>query len=411
MKIDNLAKKVAEAIDEEFLINLAQEFVQIRSVVEPEHGNTELEAANFIAQVFKDLGLEPVIQEVAKNRPNIIADWQGSNYKPNKHKTLMFEGHTDVVTEGNPKTWEYPPFAGKIVDGKLYGRGSADMKSGIAAAIAALKAIQEVAPDLAGRIRFGIVVDEESMMIGIKDYIKQGWADDIDAAIIAEPEENELCLFQKGAMRVNLNFTGVMSHGAMPYAGVNPINAVSSFLENLKDYQQSEQTRLGEHKYLGLPWITPTIIKAPAEGEAQHNVMPAKAFLALDIRTVPGQDHKTIFAKLEQYAKEIEANTKNLSIDLDLFEERPWTQTNENDPIVIALEDAYDIALQQNPKYGGVPGATDGTFLSAWANIPIVTIGPGDREIPHQKNEFVEISEMINSAKLYAAAAIKFLAS
>ena len=406
-----LAQKAAEAIDEEFLISLAQKFVQIRSVVEPEHGNTELEAANFIAKTFKELGLTPTIQEVTKNRPNIIADWQGSDYDPKKHKTLMFEGHTDVVTEGDPSTWQYPPFAGKIINGKLYGRGSADMKAGIAAAIAALKAIQQVAPELSGRIRFGIVVDEESMMIGIKDYIDKGWAEEVDAAIIAEPEENELCLFQKGAMRVNVMFTGVMSHGAMPYAGVNPIKALSSFLENLKEFEKSEQARLGEHKYLGLPWITPTIIKAPPDGEAQHNVMPAKTFLALDIRTVPGQEHSAIFAQLEEYARAIEANTDKMTIELDLFEQRPWTQTNEDSPIVNALEQAYEIALKQKPKYGGVPGATDGTFLSAWANIPIVTVGPGDREIPHQKNEFVEISEMINSAKLYAAATIKFLAS
>jgi len=409
-KIDLLAKKAADAIDEEFLVKLAQDFVQIRSVVEPEHNNTELQAAEFIAEVFKGLGLEPIVQEVAKNRPNVIADWQGSNYQAQKHKTLMFEGHTDVVTEGDPKTWQYPPFAGKIVDGKLYGRGSADMKAGIAAAVAALKAIQEVAPELPGRIRFGIVVDEESMMIGIKDYIKKGWADDVDAAIIAEPEENELCLFQKGAMRVNVHITGVMSHGAMPYAGVNPIKALSSFLENLKEFEQAEQKRLGEHKYLGLPWITPTIIKSPAEGEAQHNVMPAKAFLALDIRTVPGQEHSVIMAKLEEYARAIEATTDKIKIELDLFEERPWTQTSKDSPIVTALEQAYEIALEEKPKYGGVPGATDGTFLSAWANIPIVTVGPGDREIPHQKNEFVEIEEMLNSAKLYAAAAIKFLA-
>ncbi len=407
--IDRLAKKAADAVDEEFLVKLAQDFVRIRSVYEPENNNTELGAAQFIANVFRELGLEPIVEEVAKNRPNIIADWQGSGYNPKKHKTLMFEGHTDVVTEGDPQTWKYPPFAGKIVDGKLFGRGSVDMKGGIASAVTALKAIKEVAPNLSGRIRFGIVVDEESMMIGIKSFIKNGWADSVDAAIIAEPEENELCLFQKGAMRVNVNFTGVMSHGAMPYAGVNPIKAMSSFIEELKAYELSEQQRLGEHKYLGLPWITPTIVKAPPEGEAQHNVMPAQAYLALDIRTVPGQNHDDIFAKLQDFALGIENKVDKMQIELELFEQRPWTETKEDDPIVKALEDAYEIVLNEKAKYGGVPGATDGTFLSAWSNIPIVTVGPGDRELPHQKDEFVRIADMVASAKLYAAAAIKYL--
>jgi succinyl-diaminopimelate desuccinylase len=406
-----LAKQASDAVDEAFIVKLCQDLVRIRSVYEPNKGNTEAEAALFIAELFRDLGLNPIVQEVAPQRPNVIADWQGRKFEASKHKTLMFEGHTDVVTEGDANTWNFAPFAAEIKEGKLYGRGSADMKGGIAAAVGALLAIKSVAPDLAGRIRMGIVVDEESLMLGIKDFIKQGWADDVDAAIICEPEENELCLFQKGAMRVSVLFTGVMSHGAMPYAGVNPITALSTFLENVKDLEKSEQARLGAHPYLGLPWFTPTIVKAPAEGEAQLNVMPAQAYLALDIRTVPGQNHEILEQSLSQFAKAIMAKSNNLSIELSVFESRPWTQTPQDDPLVRALEQAYGLVFKEAPKYGGVPGATDGTFLHAWANIPIVTVGPGDRTIPHQKDEFVRINELIHSARLYAAAAILFLAS
>ncbi len=404
-----LAQQAAEAIDEAFLIKLSQDLVRIRSVYEPEKGNTEKEAALFMAETFKHLGLEPIIQEVVANRPNVIADWSGSSFDATKHKTLMFEGHTDVVTEGDSAAWQFDPFAAQLKEGRLYGRGSADMKAGIAASVAALAAIQKVAPDLTGRIRFGIVVDEESLMLGIKDFIKQGWADDVDAAIICEPEENELCLFQKGAMRVSVLFTGVMSHGAMPYAGVNPIKALSSFIEKLKALEAQEQKRLGEHEYLGFPWFTPTIVKAPPEGEAQLNVMPAQAYLAIDIRTVPGQDHDVLEKALHSFAKEIMQETNELSIDLDVFESRPWTQTQQDDPIVKALELAYPVVFNEAPKYGGVPGATDGTFLRSWADVPIVTVGPGDRTIPHQKDEFVRTADVIASARLYAAAAILFL--
>ena len=407
--MENLAKQAADAVDPNFVIKLTQKLVRIRSVYEPEKGNTEAEVAQFIANVFKDMGLEPTVQEVAPNRPNVIADWQGTAFDKTKHKTLMFEGHTDVVTEGDASTWTHDPFAAELVDGKLFGRGTADMKGGIAASIGALAAIQKVAPNLAGRVRMGIVVDEESLMLGIKDFIKQGWADEVDAAIICEPEENELCLFQKGAMRVSIMFTGVMSHGAMPYAGVNPIKALSSFIEKLKELEQNEQARLGEHKYLGYPWFTPTIVKAPPEGEAQLNVMPAQAYLALDIRTVPGQDHEQLERVMRGFVEDIESSTKDLSISLDVFESRPWTQTADDDPIVSALEQAYPLVLNEKPKYGGVPGATDGTFLNAWANIPTVTIGPGDRTIPHKKDEFVSTDELVKSARLYAAATVLFL--
>jgi len=390
-------------------VQLAQRLVQIRSVYEPEQGNTEAEAAQYVVQVFRDLGLEPTLEDAAPNRPNVIADWQGSSFDPAKHKTLMFEGHTDVVTEGDAELWTHPPFVGHIEGGKLYGRGSADMKGGIAAAIGALAALKKVAPDLPGRIRMGIVADEEGMMLGIKHFIEQGWADEVSGAIICEPEENELCLFQKGALRVAVTFTGMMSHGAMPYAGVNPIKAMSKFIEKVGGLETREQTRLGEHEHLGLPWFTPTIARAPAEGEAQLNVMPEKAYLTLDIRTVPGQNHDEIVGELETFARNLEAATPNLSIEVNTFESRPWTETAQDDPLVTALESAYPLIFKEQARYGGVPGATDGTFLSAWANIPIVTVGPGDRTIPHQRDEFVRIDDMVASARLYAAAAIYFL--
>lgn len=413
----NLAQQAANAVDKSRLIKLCQDLVQIRSVYEENlEGkvlSSEKACADFIYEHFKSLGLDPVMEYPEATRPNVIVDWAGKKFDGNKHKTLMFEGHTDVVTEGNPDDWEHPPFSATIKDGNLYGRGTADMKAGIAAAIIALEAVMQVAPELTGRIRFGIVSDEEGLMLGIKDFIKQGWADEVDAAIICEPEENELCLFQKGAMRVACTVKGKMSHGAMPYAGKNPIPALARFITAIENFQDEEQKRLGEHQYLGYPWFTPTIIQSPpsGKGEPQLNVMPAEAYMTLDIRTVPGQDHDAIFRHLKTLAKKACQSDKLLNIDLDCFESRPWTQTTDDDPIVQSIETVYPNIMNEAPRYGGVPGATDGTFLSAWKDIPIVTIGPGDRLIPHQKNEFVNIEEMYQSAKLYAASAIHYLSA
>ena len=404
-----LAQRAVAAVDEDYLVTLAQDFVRVRSVYEPNQGNTEAEAAHFIAEALRELGLEPTLEEAASGRPNVVADWQGTRFDDSKHKTLMLEGHTDVVTEGDAARWTYQPFGGELVDGKIYGRGSADMKGGIAAALAAVRAVQQVAPDLPGRVRFGIVADEEGMMLGVKHFIRQGWADDVDAAIVCEPEENELCLFQKGALRVSVTFTGVMAHGAMPYAGVNPVSSLSRFLEFVKGLEAAEQRRLGEHEHLGLPWFTPTIVRAPATGEAQHNVMPETAYLALDVRTVPGQEHEVLLEKLNGFARDLETSTPDLNIEVNCFESRPWTRTPEDDPLVAALEKSYGLALERPPRYGGVPGATDGTFLSAWANIPIVTVGPGDRTIPHRRDEFVRVEDLLDAAKLYAAAIVFYL--
>ncbi len=409
MSLDARARRAAEAVDPDRVAALAQGLVRARSVFEPGRGGNETTAAAFVAEALRGIGLEPLVEEAAPDRPNVICDWSGSAFDPAVHRTLMFEGHSDVVTEGDPDQWRVPPFEGRIEGDVLHGRGSADMKAGVAAAIAALEAVRSVAPDLPGRIRLGIVADEEGMMLGIKHFIERGWADEVSGAIICEPEENEICLFQKGAMRLHVRVHGVMSHGAMPYAGVNPILGLNDIVTTVRSLERSEQVRLGAHPHLGLPWITPTIVMAPAGGEAQHNVMPKEAYLALDIRTVPGQDHDALLEQISARCREVERATPRLKVEVECFESRPWTETPADDPLVRAFEVAYPEILQRPPRYGGVPGATDGTFLRAWRDIPIVTLGPGDRTIPHQVNESVRLSEAVASARLYAAAAVEYL--
>lgn len=408
-----LAEAAAAAVSADEVARRTRELVQIRSVFDEASGACEEAAAMYVAAELRALGLDVQLDWVAPGRPNVIADWAGRTFNAARHRTLMFEGHTDVVTEGDRSRWSVDPFGATLAPDarggtRLYGRGSADMKAGIAAAIEALAALQRVAPDVPGRIRMGIVVDEESMMLGIKHFIAQGHADAVDGAIVCEPEELELCLFQKGAMRVHVNVRGVMAHGAMPYAGVNPIAGLQRFLMAVAAFEAEEQARLGTHQYLGLPWLTPTIVRAPVTGEAQLNVMPDHAYAALDIRTVPGQDHNDIYARLRAEADRLQQHTDRLFIDLDWFESRPWTATPPNDALVAALEQAYEPVLGTPPRYGGVPGATDGTFLFA-AGVPIVTVGPGDRTIPHQIDEFVRLEETVLAARLYASAAIRYL--
>jgi len=414
-----LARRAAAAVDPGRVVALAQGLVRVRSVYDEARGTTEAPAAEFVAAQLRAAGFEPVVEEAAPGRPNVICDFAGSRFDPDNHRTLMLEGHTDVVTEGDPAAWRVPPFEGRIDPGPdgsphtgvLHGRGSADMKAGVAAAIAAVEAVRSVAPDLPGRIRLGIVADEEGMMLGIKSFIANGWADEVSGAIVCEPEENEICLFQKGAMRLHVTARGVMSHGAMPYAGVNPIRGLADLVVALRDLERREQERLGEHEFLGLPWITPTIVQAPAKGEAQLNVMPEEAYMALDVRTVPGQDHAELEAQMNALARELEARTPRLSFAIECFESRPWTATDPDDPLVAAVESVYPDTIGTPPRYGGVPGATDGTFLWALKGIPIVTVGPGDRTIPHQVDERVSLADTVAAARLYAAAAIAYLAS
>lgn len=401
-----LAGRAAAAVVADDVVRLTRDLVRIPSVYRPgDPAGTEAAVASFVADDLRGRGLAVSIHIAAPGRPNVMADWDSG--RPGRG--LILEGHTDVVTEGDHGAWRHAPFDAVVENGRIYGRGACDMKGGLAAAIIALDAVRGAAPDLSGRVRIAAVVDEEAMMLGIKAFINEGHAQGFDAALVCEPEENEICLHQKGAMRVLATFRGKMSHGAMPYAGVNPIPWAARFVLGLGEEEARQQQRHGAHRFLGLPWITPTTIRAPVHGEPQFNVMAGEAQTTVDIRTIPGQDHAAIMAALQAHAARMQELDPRVEMTLDLVEDRPWTETPPDAPIVRAIERACRTALGREPRYGGVPGSTDGTFLHAWAGIPIVTVGPGNREIPHRADEYVEIGELIEATRLYAASIVYFL--
>ena len=205
-----------------------------------------------------------------------------------------------------------------------------------------------------------------------------------------------------------------------------------SILEKMRQLEEEEIERLGKDSFLGYPSITPTVLQAPMKGEPQLNVVPYQCRALLDIRTIPGQSHETLKKQLEDIVKAEERSiceslrsgppreireglekglSKGISFEaqLNIFEDRPWTRTSREEPVVQAVSRAYRSITGEDPIYDGVPGATDGTFLTAWAGIPIVTIGAGNRMIPHQKDEWISVEDLFLTAKNYAASALEFL--
>jgi succinyl-diaminopimelate desuccinylase len=396
---------VWERIDRAELIRFTRELVRIPSVFCPgtPEGN-EARAAQYVADYLEGNGFDARMEEVAPGRPNVWALWSGDRHG----KTLLFEGHTDVVTEGRAEEWKYPPFGAELVGSRIYGRGSCDTKGNLAAAVMAVKAIKDSGVRFAGRLLLCHPVDEEGMMSGIKHFIRQGHAEGVDGAVICEPEENQLCVAQKGAMRVEVTVRGKMAHGAMPLSGVNPVTRAARFVVAVGELEREEISRHGEDEFLGYPSITPTILLGPECGEPQINVIPASAYVALDIRTVPAQSHREIVARLEECLAGLAAEDPDFEADLEVIEERLPTETDTNDPLVQAMTAAYTQLVGEPPRYNGVPGATDGTFLHAWANLPIVTTGAGGRTVPHHKDEWIDVDELFTTCRLYAATALYF---
>jgi succinyl-diaminopimelate desuccinylase len=405
IKFQGVLDDVLNKIDREELVRLTRELVRIPSVYRPEEpdGN-ETSVARFVADYLEQSGFGVQVEVVAQGRPNVWAVWEGD--RPGK--ALLFEAHTDVVTEGSVEDWDHQPFGAERVGGRIYGRGTCDTKGNLAAAVVAVRAIRDSGVPFPGRLVLCHPVDEEGMMAGIKAFIERGHAEGVDAAVICEPEENQLCIRQKGALRVEVTVRGSMAHGAMPQTGVNPVPRAARFVVAVEELEREEVARHGEDPLLGYPSLTPTILMGPDCGEPQINVIPASAYVALDIRTVPDQSHKVLVKHLEDILAKLASEDPDFDATLEVIEERPPTETPKHEPLVSAMAKAYEHLAGEEPAYNGVPGATDGTFLHAWAGIPIVTTGAGDREIPHHTDEWVDEEELLTTCKLYAATAMYY---
>ena len=323
---------------------------------------------------------------------------------------MLLEGHTDVVTEGDPAAWTHPPFAADVTDGRIWGRGAADMKGGLAAAMIAVAAIKRSGARFQGALVVGALVDEEGDMIGARHLCGTPLGRALTAAVICEPEQNELCLEQRGVVWARVTVRGRMAHGAMPEAGANPIAALGTVLSQAPRLERRLRRLCRPSPYLRPPTVTPTTVRSPLAGVAQANVIPAAAEATLDIRLTSGPDETAIAAEIDRFCREASARTEGVTVDWrPVNGYRLATRVERSEPLVRAMAGAVREVTGHAPRFGGVPGSTDGTILRATLGIPIVTCGPGNRLIPHQVDEYVETSELIEAARIYTATALKFL--
>lgn len=395
-------------IDPDELTELTRELVRIPSVVRPgDPAGGEAAVATCVERWLGKEGLAVEVHEVAPGRPNVLA-WLGEK---GSGKSLLLEGHTDVVTEGDAREWTHPPFGAEVAGGRLYGRGAADMKGGLAAAMIAAAALKRSGVAFHGRLVVGALVDEEGDMLGARHLCTTPIGRGLDAAIICEPEQNELCLEQRGVVWARVRIHGRMAHGAMPEAGVNPIGALGALLAEVPQLERRLRKLCRRSPHLRPPSVTPTVVTAPAEGVAQSNVIPSAAHAVLDVRLLPGPDEQAVAAEIDAACAAAMRRVPGARIEWrPVNGYRLATRVERAEPLVRAMVVGARQATGKPPRFGGVPGSTDGTILRMTLGIPIVTCGPGNRLIPHQVDEYVELSELVEAARIYVASALNFLA-
>ena len=249
-------------------------------------------------------------------------------------------------------------------------------------------------------------------MIGVRHLVGTPVGPELDAAIICEPEQNELCLEQRGVVWARIRMRGKMGHGAMPEAGVNPFGALGAILREAHAVERRIRRRCERSRHLRPPTVTPTIVQSPPAGAGapQSNVIPALAELTLDVRVTPGIDADGLRAEFEALCRAGESACPGVKVEWSPINPfRLATRVDREEPLVQAMIRGVKSATGRAARYGGVPGSTDGTILRMELGLPIVTCGPGNRLIPHQVDEYVDVDELVDAARIYVASALAYL--
>lgn len=373
-------------------IQILQDIIKIDSV-----NDKETEVAKYLQNLLAEYAIDSELIEYAPNRSSIVAVLEGS--RPGK--TLGISGHLDVVAAGDEDEWTYPPFAAEIVDGKLYGRGATDMKSGLAALVIAMIEMKEDNVDFAGKIKLLGTVGEEVGMYGSKQLVDEGYADDLDGLIIGEPSSIKQIIYaHKGSIQYEIISTGRSAHSSMPELGIDALQQMVDYI-NISNpkYQALEDS--AEHPALGRTINVNTVIN----GGDQINSVPAKVVLKANARIIPQADNDQFVAAINESLEEVNKSIEG-KVELNMLQNNPPVESAQNNDLVESIRKAAG----KDIKSISMAGATDASnFGRIDKDFDLAIFGPGELERSHIVDEYVEIDDYLNFVDIYRASYTDYL--
>ncbi len=374
-------------IDIEHMIQDLSEMVAINSInsgLQPD-GPNEAQMAEWSVKTFQAMGLEAWSVEAAPGHPNAYGKWQGSG----GGKSILLTGHTDVVQITN---MTIAPFDPRVAEGRLYGRGSFDMKAGLASCLGAVKALQEGGFQPKGDVYLGFVADEEYSSLGTTRLVKDLKP---DAAILTEPSDGQISLAHRGFAWITLKTTGKAAHGSLFDVGIDAIRHMGKLLGEL-DRLEREVFPQRSHHLLGRPSAHASLI----DGGNGLSTYPEAARLVVEHRPLPDEGPEYLMGLWNDAIKRFSAEDATFAAEahLDIFQ-NGWEVEKES-PIVATLAGAFKDALGEEPEYRGQFGWLDSAIMHA-AGIPVVVYGPcGDGA--HAAVEYVDLESVQKCAAVIA---------
>ncbi len=368
--------KVAAAAGEP--VALAQCLVSIPSVnpLLEEGGQGEGAIADQCAVWLESWGFQVEVSEVAPGRFNVIAQFGGDG-------GTLLNGHLDTVGVSGMTV----PAFGEVRGSRLYGRGSCDMKAGVAIILAAARRYAEANdPASCDPLTVALTADEEHASVGMDAFVKSGFL--ADRAIVCEPTDLLVMPAHKGFLWVTLEVIGRAAHGSRPEEGIDAIRNAGRILQALDVYEERVLQSGDRHSLLGHPSIHAGTIT----GGVAPSVYPEACQVVLEERVLPGTQVEEVMKNLESWLESLRTSTPNLTVELSRRLFRPGTEVSTNSPFVCSLLDCCE-EVTGSSGVAGMTAWVDAAFLNE-AGIPALCFGPGSIAQAHSADEWVELAQV-----------------
>jgi acetylornithine deacetylase/succinyl-diaminopimelate desuccinylase family protein len=387
-------RELLSRIDRSELTELVQELVRHPSPNPPGYEET---VARFLAETCDRLRLRAELEEVAPGRPNVYA-----SLGPAEEPGLLFLVHTDTVPAG--EGWSRPPFGGDLADGRVIGRGAADMKAGIAAAVIAMAALQRSGHELSRPVTLAAVIDEEETGAGVRALLERPGFSAL-AAIVPEPTELQTVIACRGNCYVDVEISGRSAHAGSPQEGRNAIYGAARVVDAIRRLHDGLARR--RHPLLGAAsWSVGMI-----QGGTGTAMVPDRCRISVDRRLLPGERGEDAQEQLDDAIASLDLDAEDLGVRTKLLMEIPSFELEPGDDLVQGVQRAsVEAGAPELPAAGWV-AACDGGYLMRHAGIPSVVLGPGSVvDQAHRPDESVPIAEVEVAARAYALYAARFCA-